>query len=324
LALKEAEGGIFSRDFFFAVAITSLVFTVVAAFSLLSNFGAVLLPLPLLYYYSRLGRIQGIFVFAISILVVVMTLKVLDSRLAFLYFFLLGSLGPILSEILRKNYSIEKTVLYSAGSFLTLGFAILLYYSLILGTGPWHLIESYIFDAVQKNIDSYSNAGVSQEHIDLIRENAGHIAKTLASLFPALILVGISFFVWLNVLEGKLLFEKKGMWYPDFGDLSRWKIFDRMIWVFIIAGICIILPVRVIKIAGLNMIIVLLFIYMLQGLSIISFYFKRKNVPWFLRGFGYFLIFAQQILLILVIGLGLIDVWADFRKLDKAVPDAKP
>jgi hypothetical protein len=47
-------------------------------------------------------------------------------------------------------------------------------------------------------------------------------------------------------------------------------------------------------------------------------------MPWFIRGFGYFLIFAQQILLVLVIGLGLIDVWVDFRKLEKAEPDTKP
>ncbi|MBW2636173.1 MAG: DUF2232 domain-containing protein [Deltaproteobacteria bacterium] len=113
------------------------------------------------------------------------------------------------------------------------------------------------------------------------------------------------------------------MWYPEFGDLSRWKIFDRMIWVFIIAGVSMVVPVKAVKIIGLNILIVLIFIYMLQGLSIVSFYFKKKNMPWFIRGFGYFLIFAQQILLFLVIVLGLIDVWVDFRKLEKVEPDTK-
>jgi uncharacterized protein YybS (DUF2232 family) len=321
--LKEAGEGIFNKDFFFAVAITSLIFLVVAAFSILSTFGALLLPVPLLYYYSRLGRARGIFVFFISLLVVIVTLRVFDSPLTIHYFFLLGSLGLILSEVLRRDYSIERTVLYGVGAFLVLGLSFLLCYSLILGSAPWTLIESYIFEIVRANIDSYSQAGVPKEHIDIIRENSGYIANSLVNLFPSLILVGSSFCVWVNILEGKLLFGKKGIWYPDFGDLSRWKIFDRMIWVFIIAGIFVVFPVKAIKIAGLNVLIILFFIYMLQGLSIISFYFKRKNVPWFMRGFGYFLIFAQQILLFLVIGLGLIDVWADFRKLEKAAPDTE-
>ncbi|MEA3471039.1 MAG: DUF2232 domain-containing protein, partial [Thermodesulfobacteriota bacterium] len=301
--MKEAGGGIFNRDFFFAAAITSLVFIVVAAFSILSSFGALLLPLPLLYYYSRLGRVQGIFIFFLSLLAVMITLRVFDSPLTLQYFFLLGALGPLLSEVLRRDYSIEKTVLYGVGAFLALGLSFLLFYSLILGKSPWTLIEFYIFEIVRENIDSYTRIGVYQEHLDIIRENAGYIAKALTNLFPSLILVGSSFCVWVNILEGKLLFEKKGMWYPEFGDLSRWKIFDRMIWVFIIAGVFVVFPVKVIKIVGLNILIVLLFIYMLQGISIVSFYFKRKNMPWFIRGFGYFLIFAQQILLFLVIGL---------------------
>jgi len=321
--LKEAGRGILNRDYFFAAAITSLIFIVVAAISILSSFGALMLPLPLLYYYSKLGRVQGIFIFFLSLLAATITLKIVHSPLTLHYFFLLGAVGPLLSEVLRRDYPIEKTVLYGVGAFLALGLSFLLFYSMILGKSPWNLIELYIFEIVRENIDSYARVGVPQEHIAIISENAGYIANALTNLFPSLILVGASFCVWVNILEGKLLFEKKGMWYPQFGDLSRWKIFDRMIWVFIIAGVCIVVPVKAMKIIGLNILIVLLFIYMLQGLSIVSFYFKKKNMPWFIRGFGYFLIFAQQILLFLVIGLGLIDVWVDFRKLEKAEPDTK-
>jgi len=322
--LKEAGRGILNRDYFFAAAITSLVFIVVAAISILSSFGALLLPVPLLYYYSKLGRVQGIFIFFVSLVAAMITLKIVHSPLTLHYFFILGAVGPLLSEVLRRDYSIEKTVLFGVGASLALGFAFLLFYSLTLGKSPWTLIVSYIFDVVRENIDSYARIGVPQEHLEIIRGNARYIAQALTAVFPSLILVGASFCVWLNILEGKLLFEKKGMWYPDFGDLSRWKIFDRMIWVFILAGVSIVVPVKAAKIIGLNILIILLFIYMLQGLSIVSFYFKRKNIPWFIRGFGYFLIFAQQILLAIVIGLGLIDVWADFRKLEKTDPNTKP
>jgi uncharacterized protein YybS (DUF2232 family) len=48
-----------------------------------------------------------------------------------------------------------------------------------------------------------------------------------------------------------------------------------------------------------------------------SFFFQSKNVPAFLRAFGYFLVFAQQFLLLIVAMVGLIDTWVDFRKLNK-------
>jgi len=310
-------GSVPYKDFFLAVVITSIVFVTVAVIPVLGIFGAVIVPIPMLYYYSKLGRLHGILVFVLSLTIAMTLLRTLGVQPAFAYFFLLGFLGPILSEVLRKNYSIEKTVIYSVGILLTLSLAILLYLSLISGTVPWSIIRTYMSVMVQENIDLYSRTGISVQHIELLRENADQIASVLAGLFPSLVFVGSAFFVWLNILEGKWLFRKKGMWYPDFGDLSLWKTLDKAVWLVVISGIFIMIPVMGFRILGLNIMIALSFIYMLQGLAIVSFFFNRKNVPVFLRVFGYFLIFAQQFLLVIVAGLGLIDTWADFRKLDK-------
>lgn len=310
-------GSVPYKDFFLAVAVTSTVFVAVAVISVLGAFGAVVVPLPMLYYYSRLGRFHGILVFILSLTVAMIILRTLGFQTAFVYFFLLGSLGPVLSEVLRKNWSIEKTVVYSAGIFLTLSIAILFYISLISGKAPWSIIGAYISMVVQENIELYSRAGISTQYVELLRESADRIAGVLLGLSPALVFAGSVFFVWLNVLEGKWLFRKKGMWYPDFGDLSRWKTLDKMVWLVVVSGIFIMIPMDAFRILGLNIAIVLFLIYMLQGLAIIHFFFNRKNVPVFFRVFGYFLIFAQQFLLFIVAGLGLIDTWADFRKLDR-------
>jgi uncharacterized protein YybS (DUF2232 family) len=240
------------------------------------------------------------------------------SQATLLNLFLLGSLGPILSEVLRKNYSIEMTVLYSTMLLLALGLIFLFYFSATEWKGPLTLIESYIADVVKENIDMYSQLSGSYEQTELLRKNAADITRFLTNLLPALVLAGTTFFVWLNVLLGRFLFQRHGMWYPDFEDLSRWKIPDKIVWFLIVSGILVLLPVRVIRIVGLNILIILLFFYLFQGLSIINFYFNKKNMPMFIRVFCYVLIFVQQFFLLLVVGLGLIDVWADFRKLEKA------
>jgi len=310
-------GNVPYRDFFLAVAVTSIVFIAVAVISVLGLLGTVFVPLPVLYYYSKLGRGPGILVFALSLAVTLAVLKGLSFQTGLVYFSLLGLLGGVLSEVLRKNCSIEKTIIYCGGILLSLGFAVLIYLSLTSGNMPWNVIMTHISVVVQENIDMYSRAGISQQHIELIRENADQITRILVGLSPSIALVGTIFLVWVNILEGKWLFKKKGMWYPSFGDLSLWKTLDKTVWLVVITGICIMVPLETLRILGLNVLIVLLFIYMLQGLAIMSFFFQTKNVPVYLRAFGYLLVFAQQFLLLIVAGVGLLDTWVDFRKLDK-------
>jgi uncharacterized protein YybS (DUF2232 family) len=315
--LKDRGGGILNRDFITGVIISSLVFLVAGTISILGSIGAMLAPLPILYYYSKLGRARGILVFLLSLIVVVIALKYVNSYVTFLNLFLLGSLGIILSEVLRRNYSIETTVFFSVVALLSLGLVMLLYLSIMQGKGPLYLIQSYIANVVQENIRIYSQLGGSSEQIELLKKHAEHITRFFTHLFPAIVLVGTAFFVWLNILAGRILFQKNGMWYPDFGDLSRWKMHDKFIWLLIVSGILVLVPFGTLKIVGLNVLVLLLLFYLFQGLSIVQFYCNKKSIPLFIRVIGYFLIFAQQFLLLLVIGLGVIDVWADFRKLGK-------
>jgi len=310
-------GGTPYKDFFLAVAVISIVFIAVAVNSVLGALGAVFVPVPILYYYSRLGRLHGLLVFILSLTITIITLRALSFQTGVVYLFFLGSIGLVLSEVLRRNWSIEKTVAYSVGILLVLSFIILLYLSLISGKAPLGIIGAHMSTIVRENIDLYSRTGVSTQYIELMKENCDRIARVFTGLLPSLILVGSAFFIWLNILGGKWLFRKRGMWYPDFGDLSLWKTLDKTVWLVVIAGIFILVPSEVFRILGLNIVIVLLFIYMLQGLAIISFFFKRKNVPVVFRAFGYFLIFAQQFLIFVVAGVGLVDTWADFRKLGK-------
>jgi len=319
--LKERSGKIFDRDFFTGIVISSLAFLAVATIPVLGPIVLIFIPLPIFFYYSKLGRIRGLVVFVVSLLVLVICFKILGSETNFFFFFLSGSLGLILSEVLRKSYSIEKTVLHSIVIFLILCSVLLIYYSVTSGQLPWNLIEHHISESIQENIRLYSQLDVPSEHIGLIKDNANQITTTLVSLFPALFLISASFTAWLNILAGRVIFQKSGMWYPDFGDLAQWKIPDRMIWLLIISGSLLFVPLGVLKVIALNLLMIFLFIYMFQGLAIIGFFFKKKNVPIFFRILCYFLIFAQQFLLLLVVGLGLFDVWVNFRKFNKNMRD---
>jgi uncharacterized protein YybS (DUF2232 family) len=76
-----------------------------------------------------------------------------------------------------------------------------------------------------------------------------------------------------------------------------------------------IIPERTVKLFGINGLLILMTIYFFQGIAIISFYFEKKRFPRLLRIVLYSLIALQQVVLLVVVGLGFFDMWLNFRKL---------
>jgi len=302
-----------------AVAVTTGVFTVSAVMAMFNALGGIVAPLPLLYYYSRMGRMRGVAIFVLSAVIATIAVNALGLRVPFIYFVLYGMAGPVLSEALRKNYSIEKTIGVSSLVVIVSGVAVLAVYSITQGTSPWQFLEASIYQMVQKKIELYKTLDIAPEQIEVLRAHAEEIAGVLIGILPALTVVGTVLFMWVNTIAGKWLFEMLGMWYPDFGNLSRWRMSDKVVWVLIATGGTLLLPVTVIRIVGLNAFFLLVFFYLLQGLAVVGFFFQVKRVPRMLQIIGYVIIFAQQFLLLIVAALGLIDVWADFRKVNKTV-----
>jgi uncharacterized protein YybS (DUF2232 family) len=76
-------------------------------------------------------------------------------------------------------------------------------------------------------------------------------------------------------------------------------------------------PVEGIAIAGMNLLILCGLIYLFQGLAIVAFFFRRKRVPVFFQWLFYALLFVplyMLVMLVIIIALGLFDMWVDFRK----------
>ena len=229
----------------------------------------------------------------------------------------------VLSETLRRNFSIEKTVAVASAILLALTALVVLGHGLHSGNGPVLLVKEYIVGAVHQNIELYARTGAPQDQIEMVRESEPLIAGMLYTMTPSLSVTGALCVVWINILMGRILFLRRGMWYPDFGDLARWKIPDKSIWLAIAAALCLFVPWFAFKVVGFNVLIIMLFVYMLQGFAVISFFFKSRRVPFLMRAIGYSIILVQQLLLLVVAGLGLVDVWFDFRKLNREQKDTE-
>lgn len=306
------------------VFISSLIFLTVTLVPFLSTMMLILVPLPICFFFTKLGRIKGFLVFVFSLLIVGAVEYAVAAQTSMTILFTLGALGMVLSEIMKRRLTMGWTISLAAFAGIFVMGAILIYNNILFGKLPWDQIYVYVSSMVQENIKLYGQLDLPSEQMQYIKENSGKIARILTYTFPSLSLISLSVIILVNILICRTLFKVAKLACPDFGDLSLWKASDHLVWVLIVSGAGLLIPLLWIKFTALNFLILCLFIYFLQGIAIIEFFFKRKKAPFYLRFLFYFLIMIQQYLMFFVVAAGLFDLWIDFRKTPAPTKDLNP
>jgi uncharacterized protein YybS (DUF2232 family) len=276
---------------------------------------ALFIPLPILFYRLRLGRINGLVIPVISSLVMVVFIG--GISLDILFFAGLLLIGFILGELFELNLSIEKTTLYASGSVVLSGLIGLIISSMLTGEGVFGIVSNYVAKNLELTLVLYQSMGMSQENVQLISQSLDKIQHVLVTIIPALVSTSTLFVTWISILLAKPVLISRSLYYPDFGPLKLWKAPDYLVWVVIGCGLALFLPIPVIKVIGLNGLLILMTVYFFQGIAIVSYYFNKKRFPKILRVFLYTLMALQQLILLAVIGLGFFDLWINFRRLGK-------
>ena len=252
--------------------------------------------------------------FVLSLIIVGGALKALDSPITVGYLIIFGSMGVILSEVLRRDFSIEKTLVVATVAVLMVTVLMLVFYGMRSGQPPWYAISDYIAGMIRHNMELFAESGASGQQIELLRSREQRMVSLLTAMMPSLLITGIAFIVWLATMSGSILFQARQMWYPVFGDLRRWKLPDRFLWVVALVILCLLLPLEFFLVVGLNGLVIVVFLYMMQGFSVLGYFFEAKNIHRLLRIALYAFIIMQQALVLPVAILGFVDAWADFRK----------
>ncbi len=161
--------------------------------------------------------------------------------------------------------------------------------------------------------------------VELYKKNAGNqlpvqldeiisqVKQTLISYFPGIV---CSFFVFLG-LSNTLVFVKMNQARQKTQNLApefhQWRMPWPLVWLFILFGFMALLPTTPWNLAGKNGVLVVSVFYLIQGFSIMQFFFKVMQTPVYVRYLVYALIGIQWYGLLLVVLTGLMDNWFDFR-----------
>lgn len=303
-----------SKDITAGIVITSLIFSASVFMPVIGFFFSIFIPLPILFYRSKLGRSTGLIIPVATLLIAAVIIGGLS--LDTLFFGGLMLLGFSLSELLEKNLSIEKTIAFACLTVICTGGFALVFFSITQGVGIYSLISSYVAANLELSLLLYKGLGVPKETIDAISASMDHIQYVLVRLLPAFTVTSMIFVAWTNLLVAKSFFRKRGIYYPDFGPLNMWRAPEQIIWALIASGLMLMIPEKGLKMIGINGIIIMLTVYFFQGIAIVSYYFQKKKMPRLFRIILYCFIGIQQLALAAVIMIGVFDMWINFRKID--------
>jgi uncharacterized protein YybS (DUF2232 family) len=280
----------------------------------IGSFFLLLLPMVLFLNGTINGANKAAAAFLISFSMFLSLAMFLNLNVPFIAVFTMGIAGLFIAQCAAQNVSVEKTIIYPAIFIVASICFYFIYDGYILSADPWLLVKKYIAAVIAENVKLYSQLPLKAEDINFIKDNEKNIVTGVTQIFPSMVVISATLIIWINFLLGKNYLVKAGIVFPKYLALARWKSPDFMIWIFIVSGALLFMPDENINFSGLNIFLVMCFIYLLQGLAIVSFFFQSKNAPVFLRFLFYFLIAVQQILMIPIAAVGLFDIWVDFRK----------
>lgn len=236
------------------------------------------------------------------------------------YLATIGAAAMTMSYLIERRQPFERIVVGATAIIITAGAAMALAYA----GSPQALAQGLNHDltqALERGQKVYGAAGLD---VVLTADVRASVVDTTLSLMPALMAVFTALMVLANLaVFWRISGRQQRIGYALFGDLVRWTTPEWLIWVLLVTGFGLFIPVRAMSTIALNCFVAVATIYFCQGLAIMAFYFRRLAMPSLARGLIYFITIVQPVLAVLVCAAGILDLWIDFRRLKPPSPEAR-
>lgn len=170
----------------------------------------------------------------------------------------------------------------------------------------------YLQAEIELAMQTYRAAGLSDSQLAEMKVFADQAADFIRTTFAGLYVVGILAIHAVTLLAVRGF--KRERWAIAGIPFAQWRLPAQLVWVLIVAGFALLVPLPPVALVGRNLLAILLPLYFVQGLAVLNFFLQRKKWSPALKGMVYFLVFVLNPLPLLVIGAGIFDLWIDFRR----------
>jgi len=321
MGLMEMDTRRFLLHILLGTAATLVIFLTSLQMPFVGVVTIILTPLPVMVLCHLWGLRGGVLVVLIGSLVIS---TVSNPLLGMIFFTEFGLLGILLYHyVARKGLPWDHGIFFSSLVVLSVVALLVVVLSTAASLAVVDWMKGEIHETGTSVLRLYSAENTKDQPLWIDPEK---LTAFVLRISPALMILTI----WLEgIINVSLLTRITSRFSSGNGqvimkpEFSSWICPDRLVWVGILGGFLIVTRVSLLVTIGLNTVILLLAVYFVQGIAIISFFFKKKNIPLGFRIIAYALIGIIQLFLFLVAALGLFDIWIDFRKLRSRVAASK-
>ncbi len=246
-------------------------------------------------------------------------LMLLGGRLQPLFFLSqTGLVAFATAGAIRRGCPISRTLVGSLVVPLGVGVLLLAVYSTLVQSPTQELVTRY-FDKVVYVSQEYVRAveqlqeGEDEQLTALVEA----LPQLVFAVLPALVVIGHLFTNLLNYILVRRYCQRSQPPLPlDPDDLAHWRASDYLVWVFLVSGVALLVPIDLVSTIGLNVLLVTLAIYLLQGLAIVLFWGRRLPFPLGVQYLVLAVVFliAGPLCVVVCTAAGLFDLWVDFRR----------
>ncbi|MSN25519.1 MAG: DUF2232 domain-containing protein [Geobacter sp.] len=272
-------------------------------------FSGIVAPFPAAYARLRYGRLTG---FIVTLGTTALTTALFGLFAGLLYLGMCGVTGLFMPELLARGHNGSRTVFWSTAANLTVMVAGIFLYGYSTGQNLQMLISTEIASSMTQAAAIYEKSGIKGEELEILKQTMSTISALLNRLYPALITTLIAVIAGCNLALLKKIADKSGI-SINIGDFASFKNPDLLVWALIAAGFSTLLPSPLVTTPALNILLLASLLYFVQGMAVISVVISRQSIAGILKVGLYIMLVLQPYLAALIAGIGLFDLWGDFR-----------
>lgn len=270
-------------------------------------------PLPAAYVGMRCGSAVGGITVVLTSLLVLLTS---GQTPVLIYLIQFGIPGAALPWLLNRGMAWDKATVAVLWAMAAVSICGLLVVSSIADQSPvtmtGDLISNEIAQTKTVMQEMFTGSDLSADQRKDVSQAVDNMAAFLLKAYPSIVVTVSGLMTLCLVFLLSLL--ARGRYIVPGQAFSEWKAPELLVWILIVAGFVVVFVDGLPGAFALNLLVILLPVYFLQGLAVIDCFFRRKAFSPVFRAAGYLLVTLVNPLPLVVTGIGVFDLWADFRK----------
>lgn len=271
-----------------------------------------LAPFPAILARLRYGRGTAVIVTLAATTLLSLEFGV---QAGLLYLVQSGVIALLLPELLLRDLGAARSIAWTTTVNLLVYVVVACAMLFISGQSLQQLhglAVTEINTSVTQALALYEKAGIKGDDLAALKQSMTTAAHLLISLYPALATVLLIVMAGCNLALVKR-YSQQFCFNVKIGEFRSFRNPDMLVWLLIAAGFAMLTDVPMVTTPALNVLVVLVLLYFLQGMAVISSMFFRFGSAVALRFMLYLLLIVQPYMAALVAAIGIFDLWGDFR-----------